>query len=367
MRQCLSEVAAVLLLFVFGLASLAGPELVVNGGMETAGSEPGLARGWKLSWSSGGNVVASLDRDDPPAGTFCQKVENRADGAKFPRLLQSVAIETRSRYRLTAKARAVGRVQLWLSKGGWGRDFGVRPIPPDGKWHDLQVEFESGENQRLDILFMLLTPEREAAAVWVDDVSLAKVGGRKPEPVNADPPAENLVRGKSYEFLTVPNYALARDEKVDAEALTDGVWKGGYWGRKQTVVWRLQEGGRALVLFDLGATQPVGGVRIAAVRARDSVAHPPEVHLFVGMESDTLYSVGVLDAGKVDAPPSGHLTEWCERRGMRAVGRYVLLSFAQPIRKSMPGRGLVCVTEIELLRGRLRRWRRATARQAHRP
>ena len=334
------SVIPICLATTLGLTSgLNAQNLVTNGSMEEAGARAGLAKGWEVGWSSGGDHEAHLDSEVKKAGQFGQRVINPEGGAKFPRLQQTVKVRKHHRYRVSAWARAKGSAGLWLSKGGWGRHFGARAIPNDQRWHELAWELNSGDSERVDIIFMMMTPNREACTVWVDEVSLTEIG---PSP-KATSSAVNAAAGRSYELLTPPNYGRAKDPALDRVALTDGKWRSGHWTRKHTVVWNLKPGQRALVLLDLGRIEPIAGLRLACVLAR--AAHPPKVQLFVGRDPDTLFHAADFDAGDVDRVDASYQTEWCERTGLRVAGRYVLAAMTQP------RRGLVCVTEIEVLKG----------------
>ena len=315
--------------------------LVTNGSMEEAGEHAGVAKGWVVSWSSGGKHSAQLDVEVRRAGQFSQRVTNPQGGAKYLRLQQTIKVRKRFRYRVSAWARTKGDVRLWLSKAGWGRHFGARAIPDDQQWHELKWNFESGDSERVDIIFMMMTPNREACTLWADEIGLTELG---PSPRATDS-AANVAIGKPYELLTPPNYGRAKDPVLDRVALTDGKWRSGHWTRKHTVVWNLKPDQRAQVLFDLGRVELISGLRLACVLAR--VAHPPKVQLFVGRDPDTLFHVADFDAGGVDRVEASYQTEWCERTSLKAAGRYVLVAMAQP------RRGMVCVTEIELLRGDL--------------
>lgn len=150
----------------FGIlpASAIGAEnLVLNSGMEEEGSEtPGLARGWSVVYSSGGEHKLALDGDVKTQGAFSQRFENVEGGMKFPRVYQKVDVKPNTTYRFSADVRTNSRVQVWIAKKTWGRQFGSRGVPADDKWHTVNLGFNSGENEQVTVIVILLAPNRAA-------------------------------------------------------------------------------------------------------------------------------------------------------------------------------------------------------------
>ncbi|MCF7853844.1 MAG: hypothetical protein K9N51_03525 [Candidatus Pacebacteria bacterium] len=332
--------------------------LIHNGGMEETDPEtPGLAAGWSIVYSSRGKHTVERDRDIKTEGAVSQRFENADGGMKYPRLFQTVKVKPNVTYRFSADVRAEAPVQVWLAKGKWGKDFGVRGIPADAKWHTADIIFNSGENDEITVIIILMAPNRQPGIFWVDNVALRPAGNPsetsekapaptpKPtttKPAETAPKPNNLARGLTYEFIT-PVSGRTRAPDGGRTVLTDGNWKSGYWSRPNSVVWQFRDGTEGIVMLDLGQRMAIDTIRMAAVRG--GYCHPPDAKLLVGDTFDKLHAVGDIPASKTEKRAKGFGTEWYKSTNLHTAGRYVVLTLSQP------ASGLVALTEIEIVKG----------------
>ena len=318
-------------------AQAAAANLVQNPSFELPLDQDGApARGWRLTWNSAGAITVDVDRQLARSGAACQRMVVPEGGCRYPRLYQSVTVTAEAEYTFSCYARCEqGRLRVWISSKGWGREFGNLAVPAGAKWQRLTTSFRVGQLKQIKLLFLVLNPKREAETCWIDDVQLVQTGAPQA-------PRENLALSKPYELLTPRSYR--RPTVSDHAILTDGQSGSGYWTRPNTLAWRVSAGSRSFVLVDLGEVQSIGSVGIASVHGRS--AHPPKVALYTGETPELLQPIGEWDAGAgLPVGPDALRTLTSRSPDLNVPGRYVLFAMTQP------RRGLVCVTELEVYRG----------------
>jgi len=175
--------------------------LVLNPSCE-ATDQANRPSGWGTTWSSRGRLVFVVDRRVKRSGEGSIRLANHKGGAKYPRIFQTVELAANTRYVFSAWVRSTtGRATLqvtpyggtWFGKNDYGGAVG---IAASEQWRQVTKRFTTGAADgpvKANIVFTLLTPKREAADLWVDDVSLVKqeAGTSAVKPRRATPaPAE---------------------------------------------------------------------------------------------------------------------------------------------------------------------------------
>jgi hypothetical protein len=168
------------LLLASSLLAAESPNLVNNAACEQA-AEDGTPAGWTYSFSSGGTCDFVLDTEVRHAGSASIRLSNHQGGAKYPRIFQPVQLVGDTQYKLTAYVHSTVGIASMNITPGEATWFGDKTISDPAyifagqQWRQIEIAFTtkpSGEPVKANIVFTLSTAEREAAELWIDDVSL---------------------------------------------------------------------------------------------------------------------------------------------------------------------------------------------------
>ncbi|HIE52780.1 MAG TPA: hypothetical protein EYP85_13580, partial [Armatimonadetes bacterium] len=183
---------------------------------------------------------------------------------------------------------------------------------------------------------------------WLVIFTLIALGLGRPSAVvgfPAQPPGENLARGKPYQLEPRPNYRYCTDPG-DATQLTDGEYSVGYfWVQKSTVGWSRAR--PVIITLDLGKVEPIGGLAYNTAAGTAGVGWPMAIFVLVSEEGKKYYYAGDLVALSAEhglPAPEGYAVHrfWTDK--LRTHGRYLKLVIAQ-------GGPYTFVDEIEVYRG----------------
>ena len=173
---------------------------------ETA--EDGRPAGWTYTYSSGGGCDVVVDTQVKRTGRGSIRLSTLKGGASYPRIVQPVELAADTSYRLTAWVRSTtGRTKLQVTPDG-GTWFGADKygaavgIPAGEQWRSITKQIVTYDAAKVNIVFTLQTPNREATDLWVDDVSLVRAGPRPDRWRYIPPPSKSVA---------LPQVGWARD------------------------------------------------------------------------------------------------------------------------------------------------------------
>ena len=157
---------------------------------------------------------------------------------------------------------------------------------------------------------------------------------------------DTISKGKNYELLTPP-YEIGGILEPDSLCLTDGEWKDGRWGTKNTVTWMfgssaLEPSGSILILIDLEENSNISRFGVAAVSGK--YCYPPQVRVYVGEDMES-FQVASEFSPQPDTTIDD-VTDWFWSDELECVGRYVLFMLYQTDR-TVPQRA--SITEVAVI------------------
>jgi alpha-N-arabinofuranosidase len=158
---------------ILELTRAAAPELLlVNGGFESAAA-PARPKGWGPTQWGEGNYRAGWDENKPHSGQRCVLLESDDADCAWA---QRVEVEPRTRYRLTGWI----CTQNVVTRTGRGAFLNVQEIQEvktqvitgTSDWVRVEMTFDSGPNETLQVNCLLGGCGRSSGQAWFDDLTL---------------------------------------------------------------------------------------------------------------------------------------------------------------------------------------------------
>ncbi|MEI6502098.1 MAG: discoidin domain-containing protein, partial [Armatimonadota bacterium] len=162
------------------------------------------------------------------------------------------------------------------------------------------------------------------------------------------PQAENVALGKTMIFNTPPNYPDTTDPE-DALQLVDGKLASAVpmWYKKSVVGWVSVD--PTVFTLDLGAIQPIGGVRLHMGAGQAGVEWPASIQVYVSDDGQRYSHVGnLMDLLATPRPATGYAAFWLVANKLETHGRFVKFVCSQI---NLGTGAYIMLDEVEVYKG----------------